>query len=125
MGHACTVTWQGERARQGPAPPVSMDETAAQVHRTTVLPSLKPSVCSAKPLLLSTTLQARPSGAVSQVTRRASRKPVRQQAADRPKQAPACAHAHWHASYRTGCNLQAGMRWLKSDTAACMHALER
>ena len=72
---------------------MSMEETAAQVHTTTVLPSLNPSVCSMNPALLSTMLVPRPAGAISQLTRRASRKPVRQDAADRPKQAPACAAA--------------------------------
>ena len=67
-----------------------MDETAAQVHTTTVLPSLNPSVCSAKPAEESKMLAQSPAGAAVQETRAASRKPVRQAAADIPKQAPAC-----------------------------------
>lgn len=70
--------------------PVTMDETAAQVHTTTVLPSLKPSVCSAKPVDDKQMLAARPAGAAVHETRAASRKPVRQAAADIPKHAPAC-----------------------------------
>ncbi len=44
-----------------------------------------------KPAELKAILAARPPGAASQLLRAASRKPVRQAAADRPKQAPACA----------------------------------
>jgi hypothetical protein len=70
---------------------MAMEETAAQVHTTTVLPSLKPMVCSMNPKDDSTTLAARPTGAAVQELRAASRKPVRHAAADRPKHAPACA----------------------------------
>jgi len=72
--------------------PVTMEETAAQVQTTTVLPSLKPSVCSANPVDESPTLAARPIGAAVHETRAASRKPVRHAAADMPKHAPAYAH---------------------------------
>ncbi len=67
-----------------------MDDTAAQVHTMTLWPSLKPSVCSMKPSEEKTMLMHRPAGAASQDRRRTSRNPVRQQAADSPKQAPAC-----------------------------------
>ena len=67
-----------------------MEETAAQVQTTTVLPSLKPSVCSANPADDRQMLAARPAGAAVHETRAASRKPVRQAAADMPKHAPAC-----------------------------------
>ena len=71
--------------------PVTMEDTAAHVHTITLWPSLKPSVCSMKPSEEKMMLMPRPAGAVSQDRRPASRNPVRQQAADRPKQAPACA----------------------------------
>ena len=71
--------------------PVTMEDTAAHVHTITLWPSLKPSVCSMKPSEEKIMLMPRPAGAVSQDRRPASRNPVRQQAADRPKQAPACA----------------------------------
>ena len=77
-------------AGEGVASPVTMDETAAQVHTMTLWPSLKPSVCSMKPSEEKTMLMHRPAGAASQDRRPASRNPVRQQAADSPKQAPAC-----------------------------------
>ena len=73
--------------------PVTMEDTAAQVHTITLWPSLKPSVCSMKPSEEKMMLMPRPAGAVSQDRRPASRNPVRQQAADRPKQAPACAES--------------------------------
>lgn len=56
---------------------------------TRLLPSLRPHVCSAKPPEVSPTLAASPAGTHSGC-RAASRKPVRQHAADKPKQAPAC-----------------------------------
>ncbi len=71
--------------------PVTMEDTAAHVHTITLWPSLKPSVCSMKPSEEKMMLMHRPAGAVSQDRRPASRNPVRQQAAERPKQAPACA----------------------------------
>ena len=70
--------------------PVTIDETAAHVHTMTLWPSLKPSVCSMKPREENTMLMQSPAGAASQVRRLASRNPVRQQAAESPKQAPAC-----------------------------------
>jgi hypothetical protein len=56
---------------------------------TRLLPSLRPHVCRAKPPDVRPTLAARPMGTHSGC-RAAIRKPVRQQAADSPKQAPAC-----------------------------------
>ena len=70
---------------------MTMEDTAAHVHTMTLWPSLKPSVCSMKPSEEKMMLMPRPAGAVSQDRRPASRNPVRQQAADRPKHAPACA----------------------------------
>lgn len=80
--------------------PVIMEETAAQVHTTTVLPSLNPSVCSMKPADDRTMLAARPAGAASHVVRAAKRNPVLHAAADSPKQAPACDRhrSHWSSS---------------------------
>ena len=45
-----------------------------------------------KPAEVNAMLAPSPAGAASQLVRAASRNPVRQAAAERPKQAPACAH---------------------------------
>ena len=66
-----------------------MDDTAAHVQTITLWPSLKPSVCSMNPREEKVMLMQRPAGAASQDRRPASKNPVRQQAADSPKQAPA------------------------------------
>ena len=70
--------------------PDTMEETAAHVHTTTVLPSFKPRVWMTKPQLVSIALKAMPMAIqVALPTPSASRKPVRQAAADSPKHAPA------------------------------------
>ena len=70
--------------------PETMEETAAHVHTMTVLPSLRPRVCITKPELVSRALKAMPTGTHRLLPAPcASRKPVRQAAADNPKQAPA------------------------------------
>lgn len=70
--------------------PDTMEETAAHVHTTTVLPSFKPRVWITKPELVSIALKAMPMTIqVALPAPSASRKPVRQAAADSPKHAPA------------------------------------
>ena len=78
---------------------MTMDETAAQVQTMTLWPSLKPRVCNMNPREEKMMLMHTPAGAASQDRRLASRKPVRQQAAESPKQAPACVRA---SSCKTG-----------------------
>ena len=74
----------------GRGAPVTMDETAAQVQTTTVLPSLSPQVCSMRPAVVSPEPARMPAGMYRMLTWLPSRNPVRQAAADSPKQAPAC-----------------------------------
>lgn len=70
--------------------PDTMEETAAHVQTTTVLPSFKPRVWMTKPELVSRALKAMPTTIqVALPAPSASRKPVRQAAADSPKHAPA------------------------------------
>lgn len=90
MLHGCLEILGAITDRMG-GPPVTMEDTAAHVHTMTLWPSLKPSVCSMKPREEKMMLMQRPPGAASQDRRPASRNPVRQQAAESPKQAPACA----------------------------------
>lgn len=60
--HAPTHPPTLRRAAPRRALPDSMDEVAAMVHTTTVLPALRPRVCSRKPDDVSATLMAKPSG---------------------------------------------------------------
>ena len=70
--------------------PETIDETAAQVQTTTVLPSFRPLVWMTKPELVSRALKAMPMAAHKALPEpSASKKPVRQAAADSPKHAPA------------------------------------
>lgn len=70
--------------------PDTMEETAAHVQTTTVLPSFNPRVWMTKPELVSRALKAMPiTIQVALPAPSASRKPVRQAAADSPKHAPA------------------------------------
>ena len=70
--------------------PETIEDTAAHVHTMTVLPSLRPRVCITKPELVSRALKAMPTGTHRLLPALcASKKPVRQAAADNPKQAPA------------------------------------
>ena len=79
---------RGEPKREGL--PVAMEETAAQVHTMTVLPSLRPRVCSMKPREDMRTEPASPTGKASHPTRATIVMPVLQLAADSPKHTPAC-----------------------------------
>ncbi len=58
--------------------PVAMDATAAIVHTTTVLPALRPRVCSTKPKDVSITLHSRPSTEHTHDQRRARMNPAGQ-----------------------------------------------
>ena len=70
--------------------PVPMDETAAQVQTMTVFPSFRPSVCSMKPKEEARIDINSPAGKASQPRLDTNWIPVLQQAADKPKQTPAC-----------------------------------
>ena len=69
--------------------PVAIEDTAAQVHTMTVLPSLSPRVCSMKPREDMRTDPANPRGKASHPTRATMVMPVLQLAADSPKHTPA------------------------------------
>lgn len=70
--------------------PVAMDETAADVQTMTVLPSLRPRVCSMNPKDETSTEITRPAGNASHPRLEIICMPVLQQAADKPKHTPAC-----------------------------------
>lgn len=90
--------------------PDAMDDTAAQVHTTTLFPSLRPRVWVSTPAADSATLHRMPAGVHSPLPREASMNPVRLAAADNPKHAPAF-RAGWEPSVMSSCRAGAAAVW--------------